>query len=139
MDYTPPPVVIVAKAIVTGDSIATGIGHGGARGSDFTEAQWGRGPSAQLRFMQSRGPSYYRGRDVILSTGILNNEDWASVKSQLVFLDKAGARSVKVAGTPFPSYNNRLQRLCEQHGASFLGGYKPGPDGIHPSSYTMMK
>ncbi len=139
MDYSPPPIVVMAKAIVTGDSIATGIGHNGARGNELTEAQWGRNPSTQLRFMRSRGSFYYQGRDVVLSTGILNHEDWASVESQFVFLSQSNAKTVKIVGTPFAAYNHRLQQLCNKHGFTFLGGYKPGPDGIHPTSYTMMK
>lgn len=138
MDYQPAPIIQLASVVVTGDSIATGIGHNSQRGNDFSDAQWGRSPSQQLHLMTSRGHQYYQGRDVILSTGILNGEDWESVEKQFNFLLLSETKSVKVVGTPFNDYNYRLSMLCDRYGLIFLGGYTPGPDGIHPESYAGM-
>ncbi len=136
MEYQHPPILQLASVVVTGDSIATGIGHNSERGTDFTDAQWGRSPSQQLHLMINRGPQYYRGRDVIISTGILNHEDWNSVEKQFQFLVTSETNNVKVVGTPFTEYNNKLSVLCSRYGFIFIGGYTPGPDGIHPESYA---
>ena len=138
MDYQPPAIIKQAPAIVTGDSIATGIGHNGRRGNTWSDAQWGRSPSSQLNLMTQRGQRHFSGRDVVLSTGILNHTDWKSVRGQFEFLSLASARSVKVAGTPFPGMNQRLSSLCDEYGFVFLGGYQAGSDGIHPASYSGM-
>lgn len=124
--------------IITGDSVATGIGHGGARGSEASEAQWGRGSAAQLAYMKAKGPKYYTGRDVILSSGVLNSGDLESVRKQLEFLKSSGARSVRVAGAPltgrFSGLNQKLNDLSNLYGFSFMGGYKSS-DGVHPADY----
>ena len=138
MDYQPPPIVHTASVVVTGDSIATGIGHTSQRGNDFSDAQWGRSPFAQLHLMHTRGYQYFQGRDVILSTGILNNEDWVSVERQFQFLSESNPNTVKIVGTPFAEYNDRLSALCSEYNFVFLGGYSAGPDGIHPVSYAGM-
>ena len=85
--------------------------------------------------MLGRGYVYYEGKDVILSTGILNAEDWTMVEEQFRLLRDSNPASVSIVGTPFASYNFRLSELCERYNFTFLGGYTPGPDGIHPTSY----
>jgi len=138
MFNTPPPpqIVVSAPVVVTGDSIASGIGYRGERGNDMSDAQWGRSPSSQYHLMTLRGSQYFSGRDVVLSTGILNHEDWESVKRQFQFLSNSAPNQVKIVGTPFARYNSRLLELCSEYNFIFLGGYTPGPDGIHPSSYN---
>ena len=136
MEYQNPPIIQRASVVVTGDSIATGIGHNSARGNDFSDAQWGRSPSQQLHLMINRGHQYYRGRNVIISTGILNHEDWNSVEKQFQLLLISKPNTVRVVGTPFTEYNNKLSALCSRYGFIFMGGYTPGPDGIHPESYA---
>ena len=85
--------------------------------------------------MLGRGSEYYEGRRVVLSTGILNAVDWTMVENQFIFLRGSSTATVEIVGTPFASYNQRLAELCEKYGFKFLGGYAPGPDGIHPTSY----
>lgn len=125
--------------IVTGDSVATGIGHGGKRGTDSSEAQWGRGSAAQLQYMLNKGPNYYKGRDIVLSSGALNSQDLGSVDRQLKFLRDSGARSVRLAGAPLQgrlSYlNTPLRKLADKYGFSFLGGYE-SRDAVHPTDYS---
>ena len=130
------------RLIVTGDSVATGIGHGGARGDNNSDAQWGRSSAQQLSYMQNKGSSYYRGADVVLSSGILNSGDLNSVEQQIKFLKKSGVKSIRLAGAPlrgkFSKYNVQLQALARMYGIQFIGGYASN-DGVHPSSYINYK
>ena len=138
----PQPVSTVQPAnrtIVTGDSVATGIGHGGAKGNPSTDAAWGRGSAEQLAFMQQKGAEYYRGANVILSSGVLNSGDMASVEAQLKFLIQSGAKSIRLAGAPmagrFAALNPQLKALAQKYGIHFIGPYA-SQDGVHPLSYT---
>ena len=137
-----PVVQTTSRRIVTGDSVATGIGHGGARGDATTDAAWGRGSNEQLVFMQSKGPEYYRGADVVLSSGVLNSGDMVSVEEQIKFLVQSGAKTIRLAGAPntgrFAYLNPKLQALAQKYGIQFIGPYT-SRDGIHPSSYTNYK
>ena len=58
------------------------------------------------------------------------------VEEQFRFLQDSDPLSVSVVGTPFASYNFHLSELCEKYGFNFLGGYTPGPDGVHPITYN---
>ena len=127
-----------ARTIVTGDSVATGIGYGGAKGTPESEAQWSRSSAQQLAYMRRKGPNYYRGADVVLSSGVLNSGDLASVEAQLQFLRQANVRSVRLAGAPLGGIHSRhnaaLKALAEKYGFTFMGGYD-SDDGVHPRSY----
>ena len=127
-----------ARTIVTGDSVATGIGYGGAKGTPESEAHWGRSSAQQLAYMRRKGPNYYRGADVVLSSGVLNSGDLASVEAQLQFLRQANVRSVRLAGGPLGGIHSRhnaaLKALAEKYGFTFMGGYD-SDDGVHPRSY----
>lgn len=132
-----PRAVTPGRLIVTGDSVATGLGWGGAEGSDSSDAQWSRSSAKQLAYMLRKGPEYYRGAQVVLSSGILNSGDIRSVESQLRFLTNAGA-TVRLVGTPFQGihsvYNRKLKALADKYGVTFLGGYE-SVDGVHPAYY----
>lgn len=125
--------------LVTGDSVATGIGHGGKRGTSESDAQWGRSSAQQLAYMLRKGPQYYSNRDVILSSGALNSGDLSSVDKQLKFLVDSGARSVRLAGAPvrgqFSRLNAPLQSLAAKYGVTFMGPYESS-DNIHPKDYS---
>ena len=127
------------RTIVTGDSVATGIGHGGARGNNTTEAAWGRGSAEQLAFMRKKGADYYRDANVVLSSGVLNSGDLKSVEAQLQFLRQSGVKNVRLAGGPLvgphSKYNQHLKNLAKKYGFQFIGGYDSN-DGVHPSSYV---
>ena len=133
-----PQPVAPARTIVTGDSVATGIGYGGAKGTPESEAQWSRSSAQQLAYMQRKGPDYYRGANVVLSSGVLNSGDLASVEAQLQFLRQANVRSVRLAGAPLGGIHSRhnaaLKALAEKYGFTFMGGYD-SDDGVHPRSY----
>jgi len=136
---TSPSPLSSSKTIVTGDSVATGIGYGGAKGNENSEAAWGRSSADQLAFMKRKGADYYRGANVILSSGVLNSGDIKSVEAQLKFLKQSGARNVRLAGAPlagpYSKYNQQLEALAKKYGFQFIGGYDSS-DGVHPRSYT---
>jgi len=129
------------NALFYGDSIATGLGHGGKQGDDNSDAQWGRGAAGTLALLNSRPEGTFKGQDVVLSTGVLNSgADWDTVRSQLQFLKGRGARSIRVVGVPttgkYQGWNEQLQTLSDEAGATFLGGYTPGDDGVHMPDYS---
>ena len=124
------------NALFYGDSIATGLGHGGARGDENSDARWGRGAARTLALMNSRPEGTFRDQDVVLSTGILNSgADWDTVRAQVNFLNGRGARSVRLVGVPntdrYAGWNDQLQSIADETGSIFLGGYDPGSDGVH--------
>ena len=125
-----------STALYYGDSIATGLGHRGARGDDTTDAQWGRGAAAVLALMNSRPEGTFKDKDIVLSTGILNSgADWDTVRSQVNFLQGRGARSIRLVGLPntdqYSGWNDNMSTIADETGAIFLGGYTPGDDGVH--------
>ena len=130
-----------ANALFYGDSIATGLGHGGAQGDENSDAMWGRGAAGVLGLMNTRPEGTFKDRDVVLSTGVLNSgADWDTVRSQLNFLNGRGARSVRLVGVPntdqYAGWNDQLQSLADETGAQFMGGYTPGSDGVHMTDYS---
>jgi len=134
---TPEPVEFnPSNALYYGDSIATGLGHGGAEGNENSDARWGRGAARTLALLNSRPEGTFKDQDVVLSTGILNSgADWDTVRSQVNFLNGRGARSVRLVGVPntdqYAGWNDQLQTIADETGATFLGGYTPGEDGVH--------
>ena len=134
---TPEPIEFnPAEALYYGDSIATGLGHGGAEGNENSDARWGRGAARTLALMNSRPEGTFKGRDVVLSSGVLNSgADWDTVRAQINFLNGRGARSVRLVGVPdtdqYAGWNDNMSTIADETGAIFLGGYTPGSDGVH--------
>ncbi len=132
-----PPEFNPSNALYYGDSIATGLGHGGARGSNDSDAMWGRGAADTLALLNSRPDGTFKGRDVVLSSGVLNSGgDWDTVRSQIRLLQNRGANSIRLVGAPsnsdrFSGYNENLSSISDELGINFLGGYTPGADGVH--------
>ncbi len=132
-----PPEFNPSNALYYGDSIATGLGHGGARGTADSDAMWGRGAADTLALLNSRPDGTFKGRDVVLSSGVLNSgADWDTVRSQVRLLQNRGANSVRLVGAPsgsdrFSGYNENLSSISDELGVNFLGGYTPGSDGVH--------
>jgi len=129
-------------ALYYGDSIATGYGHGGAKGNENSDARWGRGAGRTLALLSSRPEGTFKGKDIVLSSGVLNSGlDLATVRQQLELLQGRGARSIRLLGAPktgtrFAGYNDQLRELSENLGVTFLGGYDASDDGVHPRTYT---
>ena len=139
---TPEPVEFnPSTALFYGDSIATGLGHKGARGDSNSDAHWGRGAQATLALLNSRPEGTFRDQDIVLSTGVLNSgADWDTVRSQVNFLQGRGARSIRLVGVPnterYAGWNDQLSSIAEETGSIFLGGYTPGSDGVHMTDYS---
>jgi len=120
-----------------GDSIAEGFRN---RGEGTTLV--GASPSKVLSFLMqdlARNPNAYQNRLINLSTGISNNpNDLDSIRKQFELLSKLGT-SVNVLGAAKGTYdfqNQQLQKLANEFGLRFLGGFDPGPDRVHPVSYS---
>ena len=130
-----------STALYYGDSIATGLGHRGARGDDTTDAQWGRGAAGVLALMNNRPEGTFKGKDIVLSTGILNSgPDWDTVRSQVNFLQGRGARSIRLVGLPnterYSGWNEKLQSIANETGSIALPSYTPSSDGVHMPNYS---
>ena len=125
------------NALYYGDSIATGLGHGSAQGNNDSDAMWGRGAADTLALLNSRPEGTFRGKDVVLSSGVLNSGgDWDTVRAQVRLLQNRGANSIRLVGAPsnserFGGYNDQLSAISYELGINFLGGYTPGDDGVH--------
>ena len=66
-----------------------------------------------------------------------NTIDFAGVENQLQYLTSQGAsvRLVGAADGNYDSHNEQLAALAEQYGVTFMGGFTPGTDGVHPPNY----
>jgi hypothetical protein len=120
-----------------GDSIAVGYG-----GKSPGSRRVGASPSEVLGYLEKDmkdNPNKFKGSTVNISTGVSNNtSDFKSIERQLALLKQSGAK-VNVLGAAQGRYdkeNERLSSLSSTYGANFRGGFKPGKDGVHPSSYS---
>ena len=98
---------------------------------------WGRGAADTLALLNNRPEGTFKGKDVVLSSGVLNSGgDWDTVRSQVRLLQNRGANSIRLVGAPsnserFSGYNDQLSSISDELGINFLGGYTPGNDGVH--------
>jgi hypothetical protein len=120
-----------------GDSIAVGYG-----GKSPGSRRVGASPAEVLSYIErdlKDKPDKFKGQTVNISTGVSNNtSDFKSIERQLARLQQSGAK-VNVLGAAQGRYdreNERLASLSSRYGANFRGGFKPGRDGVHPSSYS---
>ena len=126
------------NTLFIGDSIAQGL-RDAAQGQGNTTV--GRKPHEVLSAMEEMGAESFKGKRVILSTGLSNNtQDLESVRKQLEFLKSAGA-DVQIAGMSnsrkdLAPGNQQLQQLSSEYGYKFMGGFKAGKDKIHPTNYS---
>lgn len=140
-----------------GDSIASGlVGRQGANQQTVMDASGvskvGASPADVLGQLQSFDKTKLKGKVVRLSSGITNNpSDLKSVEEQIKYLVSVGAKVqlVGVTNTPpktgdykhleksLAGMNDKLSALAAKYsdkGVSFLGGFTPGTDGIHPAN-----
>lgn len=126
-----------SQRLFIGDSIAEGM-KDAAKGEGNTQV--GRKPHEVLSEMERMGTDYFKGKEVVLSTGLSNNtQDLDSVRKQMEFLKNAGAK-VKIAGMSnsredLAPGNQQLQQLSSEYGYDFMGGYEAGKDKVHPTNY----
>lgn len=141
-----------------GDSIASGLaGRQGDNQQTVMDAtgvsKVGASPADVLGQLQSFDKSKLKGKTVRLSSGITNNpSDLASVEEQIKYLVSVGAKVQLVGVTDTPpkqgttyghlekslsGMNDKLSALASKYtdkGVTFLGGFTPGSDGIHPAN-----
>lgn len=140
-----------------GDSIASGlVGRQGANQQTVMDASGvskvGASPADVLGQLHSFDKTKLKDKVVRLSSGITNNpSDLKSVEEQIKYLVSVGAKVqlVGVTNTPpttgnykhleksLAGMNDKLSALAAKYsdrGVSFLGGFTPGSDGIHPSN-----
>jgi len=132
-----------ATALYYGDSVSAGLGHRGAEGDENSASRVGRGASRVLSILQNRPENTFKDKDVVLSSGILNSQtDWENVNKQIELLQSKGANSIRLVGAPqynkrFAGFNDRLKKISEQYGITFLGGYDAREtDNLHPNYST---
>lgn len=137
-DITPATPSDTDNTIFVGDSIAHGL-RDVVKGKGKTTV--GRKPHEVLSDMEEMGAESFRGKKVVLSTGLSNGTtDLESVRKQMEFLKNAGA-DVQIAGMSnsrkdLAPGNQQLQQLSSEYGYKFMGGFDAGKDKIHPTSYT---
>ena len=141
-----------------GDSIASGLAgrQGGNQQTVMDDrgiSKVGASPADVLGQLQSFDQSKLKGKTVRLSSGITNNpSDLASVEEQIKYLVSVGAKVQLVGVTDTPpkqgttyghlekslsGMNDKLSALASKYadkGVTFLGGFTPGSDGIHPAN-----
>ncbi len=126
-----------SQRVFIGDSIAQGM-RDIVKGEGKTQV--GRKPHEVLSDIESLGSEYFKGKEVILSTGLSNGtHDVESVRKQMEFLKQSGA-NVKIAGMSnsredLAPGNQQLQDLANEYGYGFMGGFEAGKDKIHPTNY----
>jgi len=141
---------------IVGDSIAAGIAIGpfklttrsGMPGIKSTDAKGiskvGAKPIEILGYLNEIGKEKFRGKNVIISTGLSNgSKDVDNIEKQLQLLKDVDAKvyMIGVSNSPPDSLkvdlvNSKLETLATKFGFTFFGGFGPANDKVHPSSYT---
>lgn len=140
---------------IVGDSIAAGIAissfkcstRSGANGVKSTDAKGiskvGARPSEILGYLNEIGKEKFRGKNVIISTGLSNGPtDLTNIEKQLQLLKDVEAKVYMIGVSNNPPdnlkaiVNSKLETLATKFSFTFFGGFTPANDKIHPSSYT---
>jgi biotin carboxyl carrier protein len=138
-----------------GDSIASGLsGRQGANQQTVVDdkgtSKVGASPADVFGQLQSFDKTKLKGKVVRLSSGITNNpSDLKTVEEQIKYLVSVGAQVQLVGVTNAPpkdkpnlkGLNDSLSALASKYsdkGVSFLGGFTPGSDGIHPANASKL-
>jgi hypothetical protein len=140
--------------VMFGDSYAAGGVQAGLPGSEAPKdnpsaagtSRVGAPTGEVLRRINDAPDDQVQGKDVTLSTGILNGGNMGDVRRQIDALLAKGARSVTVLGTPnndrWGDLNDGLSNIVDaydgddktQGRVSFLGPVNNvAPDGVHPA------
>jgi hypothetical protein len=140
-----PELVNRANATHIGDSIAVGL-SGANTGNNqeiINQLKVGANPAVVLGFIQNIDESLLKDKEVVLSTGILNNTRMINkIPEQLDTLKQRGVVRVLVAGTSKDDLNNQLvAKLIDINNKypdfiQFMGKFEPAQDGVHPKSYN---
>ena len=140
---------------IIGDSIAAGIaingfklkrsGAYGVKSSDDKGiSKVGAPPSEVLGFLNEVGKDKLKDKNVILSSGISNGPSKIDkVEEELKLLKDINATVfiIGVSNNPptnlsgLVGMNAKLEVLAKKFGFTFLGGFEPTSDKVHPASY----
>ena len=137
---------LVNRAIAThiGDSIAVGLSGANTGNSKeiINQLKVGANPAVVLGFIQNIDESLLKDKEIVLSTGFLNNTSMINkIPEQLDTLKQRGVVRVLVAGTSKDDLNNLLvAKLIDINNKypnfiQFMGKFEPAQDGVHPKSY----
>jgi hypothetical protein len=146
---------MIERDYIVGDSIAAGIAissfkcstRSGAYGVKSTDAKGiskvGARPSEILGYLNEIGKEKFRGKNVIISTGLSNGPtDLTNIEKQLQLLKDVEAKVYMIGVSNNPPdnlkaiVNSKLETLATKFSFTFFGGFTPANDKIHPSSYT---
>ena len=136
---------------IVGDSIAAGIAissfkcstRSGSYGIKSTDAKGiskvGAKPSEVLGYLNEIGKEKFRGKNVIISTGLSNNpSDLTNIEKQLQLLKDVDAKVYMIGVSNNPPdnlkaiVNSKLETLATKFGFTYFGGFAPSSDKIHP-------
>lgn len=119
-----------------GDSIALGYcrHHPGQR-------KGGSNPKQVLSYLENNFDTY-KGKTVIVSTGISNGRrDIATVEKQFELLKRSEAKVIILGAAKgtYDKQNVAIAQLAARYGFTFMGEFTPGPDKVHPLTYSRYK
>jgi hypothetical protein len=118
-----------------GDSIAVGYCK-----NFLGKRKVGSNPAQVLTYLQN-DTLKFKGKNIIISTGISNNRtDTISIEKQFELL-KRTANTVIVIGAARGRYDKEnliLAILSQKYGFKFTGGFNPSKDKVHPMTYNTL-
>lgn len=127
------------KTVYVGDSVANGLAGSG----DKAHTKVGRGAQATLDHILSQPPEAWKDKNVVLSSGALNDSNFDAVQKQIEYLKQNGANVTLIGGpgqggrSDLSQHNSRLEQIAKNTGVQFKGGYASA-DGVHPQSYSSL-
>jgi len=104
-------------------------------------------PKEILEKIKAQDPASFRGREVFLSTGLLNNtQDAATVREMIKYVKDNGG-NVTIVGGPMEDkarkdvsgVHRNLEQIATEMGVKITSPYSPSQDGVHVSNKFLDK
>lgn len=132
-----------------GDSVMNGL-LSKHKGMERGYAKDGAAPKqifAQVQEWEKNNPGGLSGRDIHLSTGLLNNTgDVATARAMIEYLKSKGANVTLVGGPQgegtrkdLVGVHAQVEALGKEFGVRVSPAYKPAEDGVHPTQEQLAK
>lgn len=132
-----------------GDSVMNGL-LSKHKGMERGYAKDGANPKqifAQMQEWEKNNPGGLGGRDIHLSTGLLNNTgDVATARAMIEYLKSKGANVTLVGGPQgegtrkdLVGVHAQVEALGKEFGVRVSPAYKPAEDGVHPTQEQLAK
>lgn len=132
-----------------GDSVMNGL-LSKHKGMERGYAKDGAAPKqifAQVQEWEKNNPGGLSGRDIHLSTGLLNNTgDVATARAMIEYLKSKGANVTLVGGPQgegtrkdLAGVHAQVEALGKELGVRVSPAYKPAEDGVHPTQEQLAK